>query len=58
MEVRFGRYGNNDTLFLPSGKRFDVLVTATGNGSIPLGAPNNSFTAPYDITHCDCKYTR
>ena len=29
---------DNDTLFLPSGKRFDVLVTATGSGSIPLGA--------------------
>jgi suppressor of ftsI len=40
---------SNDTLFLPSGKRFDVLVTATGNGSIPLGAPNNLTTAPYDI---------
>jgi suppressor of ftsI len=40
---------NNDTLFLGSGKRFDVLVTAKGNGSIPLGAPNNSTTAPYDI---------
>jgi FtsP/CotA-like multicopper oxidase with cupredoxin domain len=26
----------NDTLLLPSGKRFDVLVTGTGNGSIPL----------------------
>ena len=26
----------NDTLLLPSGKRFDVLVTPTGNGSIPL----------------------
>ena len=34
----------NDTLFLPSGKRFDVLVTATGNGSIPL---NNTFAEPY-----------
>jgi len=34
----------NDTLFLPSGKRFDVLVTATGNGSIPL---NNTFGEPY-----------
>jgi suppressor of ftsI len=40
---------NNDTLFFPSGKRFDVLVTATGNGSIPLGTPNNPFTAPYDL---------
>jgi FtsP/CotA-like multicopper oxidase with cupredoxin domain len=27
---------DNDTLLLPSGKRFDVLVTATGNGNIPL----------------------
>jgi suppressor of ftsI len=27
---------DNDTLLLPSGKRFDVLVTATDNGSIPL----------------------
>jgi suppressor of ftsI len=35
---------NNDTLFLPSGKRFDVLVTATGNGSIPL---NNTFGLGY-----------
>jgi len=34
----------NDTLFLPSGKRFDVLVTATGNGTIPL---NNTFAEPY-----------
>lgn len=34
----------NDSLFLPSGKRFDVLVTATGNGSIPL---NNTFAEPY-----------
>ena len=39
---------NNDTLFLPSGKRFDVLVTATGNGSIPLGAMNSSFVVPYE----------
>ena len=39
---------NNDTLFLPSGKRFDVLVTANGSGSIPLGVPANPFTAPYD----------
>lgn len=35
---------NNDTLFLPSGKRFDVLVTARGNGSIPL---NNTFGLGY-----------
>jgi FtsP/CotA-like multicopper oxidase with cupredoxin domain len=27
---------NNDTLNIPSGSRFDVLVTATGNGSIPF----------------------
>jgi FtsP/CotA-like multicopper oxidase with cupredoxin domain len=27
---------DNDTLLLPSGKRFDVLVTVTGNESIPL----------------------
>jgi suppressor of ftsI len=27
---------DNDTLLLPSGKRFDVLVTATGNGTMPL----------------------
>ena len=40
---------DNNTLFLPSGKRFDVLVTATGNGSIPLRSVNNSFTAPYDL---------
>jgi FtsP/CotA-like multicopper oxidase with cupredoxin domain len=39
---------NNNTLFLPSGKRFDVLVTATGNGSIPFRTVNNSFTEPYD----------
>jgi suppressor of ftsI len=39
---------SNDTLFLPSGKRFDVLVTATGNGSIPLRSSNDSTTAPYD----------
>jgi len=40
---------SNDTLFFPSGKRFDVLVTANGSGSIPLGSPNNPFTAPYDM---------
>jgi suppressor of ftsI len=40
---------DNKTLFLPSGKRFDVLVTATGNGSIPLGSNDNSTTAPYDV---------
>jgi FtsP/CotA-like multicopper oxidase with cupredoxin domain len=39
---------NNNTLFLPSGKRFDVLVTATGNGTIPFRTVNNSFTQPYD----------
>jgi FtsP/CotA-like multicopper oxidase with cupredoxin domain len=39
---------NNDSLFFPSGKRFDVLVTANGSGSIPLGVPDNPFTAPYD----------
>jgi FtsP/CotA-like multicopper oxidase with cupredoxin domain len=40
---------NNDTLFFPSGKRFDVLVTANGSGPIPLGVPANPFTAPYDL---------
>ena len=40
---------NNESLFFPSGKRFDVLVTANGSGSIPLGAPNSPFTAPYDL---------
>jgi FtsP/CotA-like multicopper oxidase with cupredoxin domain len=40
---------NNDSLFFPSGKRFDVLVTANGSGSIPLGVPDNPFTAPYDL---------
>jgi suppressor of ftsI len=40
---------NNDTLFLPSGKRFDVLVTANGSGPVPLGSPNSPFTAPYDL---------
>jgi suppressor of ftsI len=39
---------NNDTLFFPSGKRFDVLVTANGSGYIPLGVPANPYTAPYD----------
>jgi suppressor of ftsI len=39
---------DNDTLFLPSGKRFDVLVTATGNGSIPLGVVNNSYNDEHD----------
>jgi suppressor of ftsI len=38
MEIQFGRYGDNGTLLLLSGKRFGVLVTATGNGSIPLQA--------------------
>jgi FtsP/CotA-like multicopper oxidase with cupredoxin domain len=40
---------DNKSLFLPSGKRFDVLVTATGNGSIPLRSNDNSTTAPYDV---------
>jgi FtsP/CotA-like multicopper oxidase with cupredoxin domain len=40
---------NNESLFFPSGKRFDVLVTAMGNGSLPLGVPSNPFTAPYDL---------
>ena len=39
---------NNESLFFPSGKRFDVLVTANGSGSIPLGVPANPFIAPYD----------
>jgi len=38
----------NDSLFLPSGKRFDVLLAATGNGSIPLGSNDKNATAPYD----------
>jgi suppressor of ftsI len=33
----------NNTLFLPSGVRFDVLVTGTGNGSIPLRVVNDAF---------------
>ena len=33
----------NNTLFLPSGKRFDVLVTGTGNGSFPLSVVNDAF---------------
>ena len=37
-----------ESLFLPSGKRYDVLVTANGSGSIPLGPVNTTFTAPYD----------
>jgi suppressor of ftsI len=36
----------NDTLLLPSGKRFDVLVTGTGNGSIPLRAVNGGDDWP------------
>ncbi|MFL6399868.1 MAG: multicopper oxidase family protein [Nitrososphaeraceae archaeon] len=36
----------NDTLLLPSGKRFDVLVTGTGNGSIPLRVANGSDETP------------
>jgi suppressor of ftsI len=40
---------DNDTLFMQSGKRFDVLVTATGNGTFPLRSLNNSLTAPYDF---------
>jgi len=39
---------NNDTLNIPSGSRFDVLVTATGNGSIPFRTVSNSYTEPYD----------
>jgi suppressor of ftsI len=40
---------NNDTLFLPSGKRFDVLVTATGNGSIPFRTVHNHLIATVNI---------
>ena len=40
---------NNESLFFPSGKRYDVLVTANGSGSIPLGPVNSSVTAPYDL---------
>jgi suppressor of ftsI len=40
---------DNDTLFMQSGKRFDVLVTATGNGTFPLRSVNNTLTAPYDM---------
>ncbi|MFL6323399.1 MAG: multicopper oxidase family protein, partial [Nitrososphaeraceae archaeon] len=36
----------NDSLLLPSGKRFDVLVTGTGNGSIPLRVVNGSDERP------------
>ena len=40
---------SNDTLNIPSGSRFDVLVTATGNGSIPFTTvKNSSYTDPYD----------
>ena len=49
---------DNDTLVLPSGKRFDVLVTATGNGSIPLKAINSPFVIPYGNHNCNCKCTR
>jgi len=38
----------NDTLFMSSGKRFDVLVTANGSGPVELVSANNIFTAPYD----------
>ncbi len=40
---------NNESLFFPSGKRYDVLVTANGSGSIPLGPGNSSVIAPYDL---------
>jgi suppressor of ftsI len=40
---------NNGTLFLPSGKRFDVLVTATGNGSIPFRTVKNHLIATVNI---------
>jgi suppressor of ftsI len=33
----------NNTLFLPSGKRFDLLVTANGSGSFPLSIVNDAF---------------
>lgn len=39
---------NNDTLYMPSGKRFDVLVNANGSGPVQLGSAKNMFTAPYD----------
>lgn len=38
----------NDTLFMSSGKRFDVLITANGSGLTQLVSANNPFTAPYD----------
>lgn len=38
----------NDTLFMSSGKRFDVLITANGSGLVQLVSANNPFTAPYD----------
>ena len=38
----------NDTLFMSSGKRYDVLVTANGSGPVELVSANNMFTAPYD----------
>ncbi len=40
---------DNDTLFMQSGKRFDVLVTPTGNGPVQMGSVNDSTTAPYDL---------
>jgi FtsP/CotA-like multicopper oxidase with cupredoxin domain len=42
----------NDTLFFPFGKRFDVLVTGQGNGSIPLRVVNNTFNDhPYGTVY-------
>jgi len=34
---------DNDTLLLPFGKRFDVLVTGQGNGSIPIRYVNDAY---------------
>jgi suppressor of ftsI len=42
------KVNDTNTLFMPSGKRFDVLVTATGNGSVPLRLANGNYTEPYD----------
>ena len=38
MDIRFWKVRQNDTLFLPSGKRFDVLVTGAGNETFGASA--------------------
>ena len=42
------KVNDTSTLFMPSGARFDVLVTATGNESLPLRLAAGNYTEPRD----------